>query len=243
MTKLRDYLLALALCLGAAQNSSGQSAELVTNGNFTQLTNDAGGQLGDNVNATGWTTTGYNFVFPSGNAGDVNVTGSDGALSLYGPANGSNNGLVVAPGGGNTVAADGAYEVAPIQQTINGLTTGTTYAVSFEWAGAQQSGFAGGTTENWSVSLGSATQTTNTVSIPNEGFSGWMTQTFDFTATGTTEVLSFLANGTPTGEPPFSLLADVSMTAVPEPKTYACWTILFGLGILFGKRAWRRFQN
>jgi hypothetical protein len=46
-----------------------------------------------------------------------------------------------------------------------------------------------------------------------------MTQTFTFTATAATELLSFLAIGTPNGVPPFSLLDGVSMTAIPEPSS------------------------
>jgi hypothetical protein len=58
----------------------------------------------------------------------------------------------------------------------------------------------------------------------NHGFSGWQLQTFDFTANSTSELLSFLAVGTPTGVPPFALLDGVSLTAdtvgtesAPEP--------------------------
>jgi PEP-CTERM motif len=45
-----------------------------------------------------------------------------------------------------------------------------------------------------------------------------MYQTFDFTATSTSEVLSFFANGGPQ-VPPFALLDGVTMNAVPEPGT------------------------
>jgi len=44
-----------------------------------------------------------------------------------------------------------------------------------------------------------------------------MYQTFTYTASNTSEVLSFLAVGTPAGEPPFSLLAGVTMTPTPIP--------------------------
>ena len=47
-------------------------------------------------------------------------------------------------------------------------------------------------------------------------FSGWMTESFKFTANSTSELLSFLAVGTPSGNvPPFALLDGVSLTAVP----------------------------
>jgi len=69
-------------------------------------------------------------------------------------------------------------------------------------------------------------------------FSGWMTANFTFTADSTSEVLSFLAVGTPAGNlPPFALLDGVSLTAVPEPSTWAM--MLAGFGGL-GFAAFRR---
>jgi len=244
VNSLKSYLVSLALVgvlyLGTVQISFGQN--LVLNGDFSQTSGS--GQIDSNVTVQDWSANGgYNFIFVSPNVGDQNVTGSDGALSLWGPKSGSDNGLTAPPGGGNIVANDGAYEIAPLNQTMHGLTNGQTYAVTFEWAGAQQTNFDGPTTESWTVSLGSQSQTTITANNVDKGFTGWMSQTFDFTASGTTEVLSFLANGTPDGEPPFSLLADVTMVAVPEPKVSAGGMILFALLILFGTRAWRQYQR
>jgi hypothetical protein len=170
---------------------------------------------------TGWTSTGYNFVFlPTSTV----ATGGYGNVSLWSPASSpaSANGFTNAsPTGGNFVGADGAYGQANISQTINGLKVGNDYAVSFAWAGAQQSGYtaANGTTENWQVTFGGQTKTTATISVPNEGFSGWINQTFNFVATNTSQTLSFFATGTPTGVPPFALLANVSVTAAPEPAS------------------------
>ncbi len=97
---------------------------------------------------TGWTTSDYNFVFQSGTADSSGATGQYGKLQLWVPNNGSANGLPASsPAGGNFIAADGDYIVAPISQTLNGLSPGQTIAVSFYWAGAQQYGFTGPTTE------------------------------------------------------------------------------------------------
>jgi hypothetical protein len=86
------------------------------------------------------------------------------------------------------------------------------------------------------VSLGSETFSTPAVTYPAKGFTGWMTQTFSFTASSSSEVLSFLAEGTSSGLPPVSLLDGVSLTA-PEP---ASWTMLIlglvGLGVVVRKR-------
>ncbi len=208
----------------------------VINGSF-ETTTAGTGQLGYNTNATGWTNVvnggvdGYNFLFAPGTADTTGATGADGNLKLWGPGDGSANGLPASsPDGGNYVAADGAYEIGAIQQTLAGLTVGTSYTLGFWWAGAQQSGFTGVNTEGWQVSLtGDATQDTIIASNTTEGFTGWMYQTFTFIAQSATPTLSFLAVGTPNGEPPFSLLDGVSFTqTAPEPGT----NVLIGLGLL-----------
>jgi hypothetical protein len=227
--------------------TSANATNLVANGSFTTTTGSAsGGQLGYNVAATGWTSTGYNFLFTPGSADTTGVTGSDGNLKLWGPGDGSANGLPgTSPDGGNYVAADGAYEVGAISQTINGLTAGDTYAVSFYWAGAQQSGFTGLNTEQWDVSLGSQTLDTAVVDNTSHGFTGWQYETLDFTATGSNEVLSFLAVGTPSGEPPFSLLDGVSLndvTPTPEPGSFPLLFtgLIGGLGVLRSRKWLKR---
>lgn len=193
---------------------------LVTNGDFELTTRGSDLQLGFNTDAVGWTTTGYNFIFSPGSADTSGAVGQYGALSLWG----SNNGGISlipssSPSGGNFVGADGAFGVSPISQTLAGLTIGNEYEVSFYWAGAQQSGFTGDTTEKWQVSLGGQTISTSTYSLPSHEFSGWMNEVFTFTADSVNPVLSFLAVGTPDGLPPFSLLDGVSVVAVPEAST------------------------
>jgi hypothetical protein len=228
---------ALLLLAGPAR------ADLVTNGGFEVTTpSTGGGQLGYNINATGWTTTGYNFLFTPGSADTTGVTGSYGNLQLWGPNNGPANGLpATSPAGGNYVAADGDFETAPISQTISGLTVGQSYEVGFYWAASQQEGFTGATQQYWAVSLGSQTEDTSTYFLPSQGFSGWMYQTDTFTATSTSEALSFLAVGN-LPVPPFLLLDGVSMTATPEPGTLPLLVtgLMGGLGILRSRKWLRR---
>lgn len=84
-------------------------------------------------------------------------------LQLWGPdfpgAPGSNQ-LTNSPTGGNFLVADGSYLNRPVEQTIVGLTPGTTYNLSFYWAAAQQAGFDGDTKEAWVVCIGTCSYTT-----------------------------------------------------------------------------------
>lgn len=222
---------AVAAVIGLALSFAAMGAKatnLVTNGSFEQLTGGIG-QIGYNGSSllTGWTNgtdgsgnLGYNFVYSSGSADTTGANGDSGNVKLWGPNDGSANGLpATSPDGGNYIAADGAYQVAPISQTINGLTSGKQYTVSFWFAGAQQSGFDGTTTEKWLVSLGGTQLSTATLTDTNHGFTGWQYASLTFTAGASSQVLSFLAAGTPNGEPPFTLLDGVSVVAAPEPAS------------------------
>lgn len=232
-------ILALAVLGMQATAALASPVNLVVNGGFEQVTNGAGkfSTVGGTTVATGWTSTGYNFLYTPGT---VDTTGAGAShLKLWGPNDGSNNGFTNSPTGGNFLASNGVYQAGPIQQIINGLVIGQSYLLSFDWAGAQQYNFSGVTTEGWQVSLGSQTFTTNMITNVSHGFTGWRTQTFTFTATAATEVLSFLAKGTPpSGAPPFSLLDNVSLVAVPEPGTL--WEMAIGALALVGVVMFRR---
>ena len=202
------------------------SPNLVVNGDFETTTVTSSAQM-TTTNVSNWSTSGYNFLFlpgpgTSGTTADTTgATGQYGGLNLWGPGDGSTNGLTESPTGGNFVAADGAFQQGAISQTISNLVVGTNYLLSFYWAAAQQSGFTGPTTEMWFASLGNQTFSTTTDNTPNEGFVPWTRATMVFSAAATSATLSFLAAGTPGGQPPFSLLDGVSLVAAPEPATLA----------------------
>jgi hypothetical protein len=198
------------------------------------------------------------FGFPSGNS-----TGPNDNLAIWGPGNSAAfssggplplspavtngwNGVPVSAFGNSThyaLGVDGAYGTAPVSQTVNGLTVGMQYSLSFQYAYAQLAGYGGDVTEDWQVSFGANTVTTpsHLLTSPytsggtpetggDQGFYGWNTYSNTFTATSTSELLSFLAQGSPNNEP-FLMLTNVSLTAVPastpEPQTWA--TALIGI--------------
>jgi hypothetical protein len=237
---MRNSLIALAMALGLSTPALA-GINLVTNGGFES--NGGNGRLGWNTNATGWSVQdpgqglSYMSLFGPGTADTSGANGQYGFLGLWGPGNGVNNGLpATSPAGGYYVAMDGDFQTSALTQTINGLTPGDKYKVSFYWAASQQEGFYGDTNQSITVSLGSQSFTTPTVTNPSQGFSGWYQQSFTYTANSASETLAFLANGN-LPVPPFALLDGVSLTAAPEPATWAL--MLAGFGGL-GFAAYRR---
>lgn len=228
----------VALLLVAAGTPA--KAALIQNGNFEQTslatTNYVCAQDGSMTctsRVTGWSSTCVVFgcvpdghdvlfeVFPS------NITG-------YNSGTGLDHGHVTAsPAGGNFIAEDGSTSFdAPLSQTVAGLTPGATYALSFYQAGAEQGPGGTATTEQWQVSLGGEVQDSAVMDSPADSWSPWESQTLTFTATAASEVLTFLALGTPNGAPPVALLDGVSLNQVPEPASWAL--LVTGLAATIG---------
>jgi hypothetical protein len=234
--RIKSVLLSLSTVVALSAGVAHASTNLVTNGSFETTTNGSNKQLektatgaSDRTTISGWTSSevggdsgGYNFVLDSKTAA---TTSSVLWLS------GTDNGYSASPDSGNFFASDKMYYPGTLSQTISGLTVGTSYTLTFDYALAQQTGYTGGNTGTWAVSFGDVTQNTSVLSIAEAAFSGWKAATMTFTATGTSELLSFLSAGTPTGAPPFMLLDGVSMVAaVPEPSTWAM--MLGGIGLV-----------
>lgn len=230
--QLKSLILALTAltAFGATQ-----ATELVTNGGFETTT--AYGQINQSVNGVtpivdGWSTNGFSFIANASNIGGAGVDGVYGKLALWSTANGGATALSASPVGGNFIAADGAYENLKLSQTVSGLHANQQYQLTFYWAGAQQYTYDGVTTERWDVSLGDQVKSTVDVTNQSHSSTGWQKEVMTFTATSGTEVLSFLAQGTPGGEPPFSLLDGVSLQTMPVPEPSAWAMLAAGLALL-----------
>jgi PEP-CTERM motif len=232
LTALASRAIVTAMVLSSLGSAAyAAPVSLVTNGDFTASTYTSNSQFGSGSSqqgqgVTGWTgNNGYDLYFTSAAAAStVNAAGQysyTGKEKLYGPVANS-------PTGGAFVALDGDSALtSTISQSISGLTVGSQYKLDFDWGAAQAQSRSGATTESFAVSLGNQTFTTKSVANPSRSFTGWMHQTFTYTATSATEALTFLSVGTPTGLPPIATLDGVSLVAVPEPASLAL--LSFGL--------------
>lgn len=226
--------LIVALAAAVFAGTSANAANLVTNGGFETSTYTSNTQFGAGFGGqgvTGWTGAGGNhlqFYYFGGTQATTN------AVNQFGDPKGyfRPNFATLSPhDGGNFVALDGDGDYSgTISQTITGLTAGKHYTLTFDWAASQLINRSGPTTESILVTFGTSSQSTGVVSVPSEGFEGWFSQTMEFTASGSTQLLSFLSVGTPKGLPPIAALDAVSLTgAVPEASTWAMMLVGFGL--------------
>jgi hypothetical protein len=224
-------------------------ANLVSNGSFETTTLTTTGSMGSSV--ASWSATSGSsemLVFPGVGLQPLYSYSQPLYQSPY-----STNAIyptygllgpfpTTSPDGGKYVLSDSNYLNQPLSQTLNGLTPGNFYQLSFYQALAQLDEnltTQGVVTGYWQVSFGSSTQNSQfqkadgTTVLDGNGFiiqsatvSPWNLQTMTFQATSATEILSFLSVGT--GLPPMLGLDGVSVIAVPEPAPI--W--FFGGGLM-----------
>jgi hypothetical protein len=236
------------ILLSSAGVSAGVSAAVagplgatipVTNAGFESLSSGTapdglcfpGGPTGCAV-LSGWVNTdGYAFVSSGADLG----SNSFGDVTLaYATSS---------PVGGNFIALDGNNidGVGTVSQTLNGLIVGDNYAVTFYQAAGEQAGYSGALSEQWQVSLGGSTKTGAVMNYNGSNWVGWEQETVVFSATSTSELLSFLSIGLPgNGSPPFALLDGIAVQDVPEPAAFGVLGI-GALGLMLLAR--RRGQN
>lgn len=247
--QLKTLIAAALLAVGSVGIAYATPTNLVSNGDFSQTTNNATApwQFGtSNLNGfqaeqivTDWIgNDGYNIWY--NNASDaVNVE----AHSTWGQGSGSHDthhemlwAVTANPNFTSFVGLDGEQTSGvqgSIGQMLENLTVGAQYTVSFWWSASQMQSRTGDTTEQLQVSFGNQTQSTAVNSNPSESFSGWWQQSFTFVADSSSAFLNFLSVGTPAGYPPFVLLGGVSVTQVPEPSALGMFGGgLLGLGLL-----------
>jgi hypothetical protein len=235
-------------------------ATLIFQSNLSSITTPTGDSTGNNFQlgymsgaVTGITNTfytgttwGFNFVYSS--PSQANLVG---AYNQGGSTNIKLDGAVLADSadtqdGGYFLALDSVYEASPIHINI-ATVLGDTYTVTFDYAGTQQPGYTGTTTDALTVALGADTpDTTPSLTVTQQSFTGWDAESYTFTAATTgTEVLSFLASGTPTGagqEPAMTLLDNIDVsqnTPSPTPEPDSLILLATGLVGLGGFLRWR----
>lgn len=132
--------------------------------------------------------------------------------------------------GSGWTAADGVNSVdlngnkkGEIHQTLT-TTVGQTYLLSFELAGNFQGGPA---VKTMSVNIGPNGLYTFDTTGKSAGNMGWTSYSKTFVAVSTATTLSFASN---TSGAYGAVLDNVSVTAVPEPETFAM--LLAGLGMM-----------
>src|ERR1700678_4410026 len=206
MSKRRVAFLAMSI---VAVSAAGARANLVANGGFEQYTPDSNGyasfEADPNYNPGGGSLTDWTFTNVGANGAFNVLFAPTGATSVEPdtrftpPKSGDVQYLWTLPSnpdpnGGYFIALDGDTQYnGALQQTVNGLTVGKDYVLTFSWAADQFADRSGPTTESLQIQFGDQSATTGVISNASESATPWVTQSFTFEADSTSALLSFLS--------------------------------------------------
>jgi hypothetical protein len=235
-------------CLHLAAMAGVAQGQLVKNGSFKDTGPTSSFQLvnGNTTDLPWWSTSGNPLditclVFPG--TATTNACGDTWPIFKLWPGPKSDF-PYASPDGGNAIGMDGdpAY-ASTLSQMIHGLVVGQSYVLSF-WQLAGQPNtpefgpgvFEGATTERWRVTLGAQTLYSSLMFNKSHDYVPWQHEKLFFTVKDptllpgekTSQLLGFLADGTPGGLPPVVGLDGVVLLATPEPAAYA----MVGLGLM-----------
>jgi hypothetical protein len=215
-----------------------------------ELTNTSySGVSGAQAGFTNTCGTGYNFVYAAGSkggnpgAGNSCGTVATCASSEFGSGSAYGIGMWSIPAGGvgAFLALDsdfndsGSLTGVAVSQTVSTLIVGDLYTITFGTADAQQNTYSGASQDKVQVCLGAQCFTTANVLDASGSSTPWVSQSFTFTATGTSEALTFLGIGGSapnlgSNVPAFALVDNLAISApsqAPEPNSL----ILLGTGL------------
>lgn len=165
------------------------------------------------------------------------------------------NGFTGSPNGGKFLGVDGDYGASILSQAINGFDASKNYVLSFEYAGAQETGELGDTIQQWKVNLGGQDFSTPQWTNPSKGFTPWQTYTSTpFSGAGLEgAILSFEGFGRAVVSgslPPFLLLDNVQIleqtsppSPVPGPVPGPLPVLGAGIALGFSRRLRRRIAS